>query len=152
MPHLKLAYGTLAAVSFMAAMWSPAVLAQSAPTDIPGVMSICAPVVGEEYDGDKDRWGQCIAAVDGFLKVIGAPSEAANETIAELVAALVELYQDEQQCLIEDTELPIAIETAAQLSTDGVQQAQILEISATIKDCQVITTAAIPVPELASAN
>lgn len=152
MPHLRLACGSLAAISFMAALWSPAVLAQNGPTDIPGVMAICAPVVGEEYDGDRDRWGQCIAAVDGFLKGIGAPSEATNETVAELVAALVELYQDEEQCLIEETELPIAIETAAQLSTDGVQQAQILEISATIKDCQRITTAAIPVPEPASAN
>lgn len=152
MPRLGFACGSLAAVSFLAALWSPAVLAQSAPTDIPGVLSICAPVVGEQYEGDKDRWGMCIAAVDGFLKGIGAPSEAANETIAELVAALVELYQDEQQCLVEETELPIAIETAAQLSTDGVQQAQILEISATIKDCQVITTAAIPEPEPASAN
>jgi hypothetical protein len=127
-------------------------MAQSAPSDIPGVMAICAPVVGEEYEGDRDRWGQCIAAVDGFLKGIGAPSAASNETIAELVAALVELYQDEKQCLIEETELPIAIETAAQLSTDGVQQAQIIEISATIKDCQVLVTAAIPVPEPASAN
>lgn len=152
MPRLGLACGSLAAVSLVAALWSPAALAQSAPTDIPGVMTICTPVVGEEYDGDRDRWGQCIAAVAGFLKGIGAPSEATNETIAELVAALVELYEDEEQCLIEETELPIAIETAAQLSTDGVQQAQILEISATIKDCQVITTAAIPVPEPASAN
>jgi len=133
-------------------MWSPAALAQSAPTDIPGVMSVCAPVVGEQYEGDKDRWGQCIAAVDGFLKGIGAPADAANETIAELVAALVELYQDDDTCLIDETELPIAIETAAQLSTDGVQQAQIIEISATIKDCQIITTAAIPDPVAASAN
>ena len=155
MPRLRLACGSLAAVSLMAALWSPSVLAQSAPavpTDIPGVMTICTPVVGEEYDGDKDRWGQCIAAVDGFLKGIGAPSEATNETIAELVAALVELYQNEKTCIIDETELPIAIETAAQLSTDKVQQAQIIEISATIKDCQIITTAAIPVPELASAN
>ncbi len=152
MPRLRLACGTLAAVSCMAALWSPAVLAQSAPTDIPGVMTICTPVVGEEYDGDKDRWGQCIAAVDGFLKGIGAPSEATNETIAELVAALVELYRNEKDCVIDETELPIAIETAAQLSTDKVQQAQIIEISATIKDCQIITTAAIPVPEPASAN
>lgn len=152
MPRLRLACGGLAAVSFMAALWSPAALGQSAPSDIPGVMSICAPVVGEEYDGNKNRWGQCIAAVDGFLKAIGAPSEATNDTIAELVAALVELYQDQNACVIEDTELPIAIETAAQLSTDEVQQAQILEISATIKDCQIITTAAIPQPEPASAN
>lgn len=152
MPRLRLAFGSLAAVSFMAALWSPAALAQSAPTDIPGVMTVCAPVVGEEYDGDKDRWGQCIAAVDGFLKGIGAPSEATNETIAALVAALVELYQDDESCLEDQTELPIAIDTAAQLSTDGVQQAQIIEISATIRDCQTITTAAIPTPELASAN
>ena len=152
MPRLGRVCGSLAAVSFMAALWSPAALAQSAPTDIPGVMTICAPVVGEEYSGDKDRWGQCIAAVDGFLTGIGAPSETTNETIAELVAALVELYQDQNSCKIDVTELPIAIETAAQLSTDGVQQAQIIEISATIKDCQLITTAAIPAPELASAN
>lgn len=152
MPRLRLACGSLAAVSLVAAMWSPAALAQSAPTDIPGVMSVCAPVVGEQYEGDKDRWGQCIAAVDGFLKGIGAPADAANETIAELVAALVELYQDDDTCLIDETELPIAIETAAQLSTDGVQQAQIIEISATIKDCQIITTAAIPDPVAASAN
>jgi hypothetical protein len=152
MPRLRLALGSLATASFMAALWSPAVLAQSAPADIPAVMTICTPVVGEEYAGDKDRWGQCIAAVDGFLKGLGAPSEATNQTIADLVAALVELYQDDQSCVVDATELPIAINTAAQLSTDGVQQAQILEISATIQDCQVITTAAIPVPELASAN
>lgn len=152
MPRLGLACGTMAAVSFMAALWSPAALAQSAPTDIPGVMAICTPVIGEEYNGDKDRWGECIAAVDGFLKGIGAPSEATNETVAELVAALVELYQNEKECIIDETELPIAIETAAQLSTDEVQQAQIIEISATIRDCQVLTTAAIPVPEPASAN
>jgi hypothetical protein len=127
-------------------------LAQSAPGDIPGVMAICTPVIGEEYNGDKDRWGQCMAAVDGFLKGVGAPSDATNVTIAELVAALVELYQDQKACVIEDTELPIAIEIAAQLSTDGVQQAQIIEISATIKECQAITTAAIPAPEPASAN
>lgn len=152
MPRLGFACRSLAAASFMAALWSPAVLAQSAPTDIPGVMAICTPVIGEEYDGDKDRWGECIAAVAGFLKVIGAPSETSNETIAELVAALVELYQNEEGCIIDETELPIAIETAAQLSTDAVQQAQIIEISATIRDCQVLTTAAIPVPEPASAN
>ncbi|MBN9363318.1 MULTISPECIES: hypothetical protein [unclassified Devosia] len=152
MPRLGFAFGSLAAVSFMAALWSPAVLAQSAPADIPAVMSVCTPVVGEEYDGNKDRWGQCIAAVGDYLKGIGAPSEATNQTIADLVAALVELYRNDQACVVDETELPIAIETAAQLSTDGVQQAQILEISATIQDCQVITTAAIPVPELASAN
>jgi len=70
MPRLGFAFGSLAAVSFMAALWSPAVLAQSAPADIPAVMSVCTPVVGEEYDGNKDRWGQCIAAVGDYLKGI----------------------------------------------------------------------------------
>lgn len=146
MPRLGLVCGSLAAVSFMAALWSPAVMAQSAPADIPGVMSTCTPVIGEEYDGNRDRWGQCIAAVDGFLKAIGAPSDDTNAIIADLVVALTELYQDEEQCLIEDTELPQAIELAAQKSTDDVQQAQILEISATIKDCERFTTAAVRVP------
>ncbi len=145
MPHLGLAFGSLAAVSFMAAMWSPGVLAQSSAADIPAVLSVCAPVISEQYEGDKDRWGECIAAVDGFLKGVGAPSDAANELIADLVVALTELYQDDERCPLEETELPLAIELAAQLSTDAVQQAQIIEISATIRDCVVITTAAIPV-------
>lgn len=153
MPRLGFACGNLAALSLVAALWSPAVLAQSAPSDIPGVLTICAPVISEEYNGDKDRWGECIAAVDGFLKGLGAPSEAANSTIADLVVALTELYQNDKRCKIEDTELPQAIELAAQLSTDPVQQAQIIEISDTIKACEQFTTAAItafPVP--ASAN
>lgn len=150
MPRLGFACGSLAAVSLVAALWSPAVLAQSAPSDIPGVLAICAPVISEEYNGDKDRWGECVAAVDGFLEVIGAPSDAANSIIADLVVALTELYQNERKCIVEGTELPQAIELAAQLSTDPVQQAQIIEISATIKACEQFTTAAIPVP--ASAN
>lgn len=144
MPRLGFACGSLAAAAFMAALWSPAVQAQSAPTDIPGVLEVCAPVISEEYDGDRTRWGQCVAAVDGFLKAVGAPSDETNAIIADLVVALTELYEDEEQCLIEETELPQAIELAAQLSTDDVQQAQIIEISATIRDCETFTTAAIP--------
>lgn len=143
MPRLGLACGSLAAISLAAALWSPAVLAQSTPDDIPAVMSVCAPVISEEYDGDRDRWGECMASVESFLKGVGAPSDATNALIADLVVALTELYQDDEMCPLEETELPLAIEIAAQLSTDDVQQAQIIEISATIRDCESFATAAI---------
>lgn len=145
MPRLKFAFGSFAVVSLLAALWSPAAIAQGAPSSIPGVMSICAPVIAEEYNGDRDRWLDCVNAVDGFLRGIGAPSDDANSVIADLVVALTELYENQIACPLEETELPQAIELAAQLSTDDVQQAQIIEISATIKDCARLTTAAIPV-------
>jgi len=135
-----------AALSVAVVLCSPAVLAQSTPADIPGVISICAPVIGEEYNGDKDRWGECIAAVDGFLINVGAPSEASDSLVADLVVALTELYEDDEHCRLEHTELPQAIELAAQRTKDLTQQAQIIEISATIQDCAMFTTAAIPEP------
>lgn len=150
MTRLRFACTGIVVLSMGLAGAIPAGYAQSAaPTSIPGVLDICAPVVGEEYRGDRDRWGQCIAAVDGFLAGIGAPSEATDPVIVELVAELVKLYQ-EQYCPEEDTELPIAIEVAAQLSTEAVQQAQIIEISDTIRDCGVFATAALPPPPAAS--
>jgi anti-sigma regulatory factor (Ser/Thr protein kinase) len=36
-----------------------------------------------------------------YLKGIGAPSEATNQTIADLVAALVELYRNDQACVVD---------------------------------------------------
>ena len=120
--------------------------AQSAPTDIPGVLTVCAPVIDEEYDGNKNRWGDCIAAVDGFLKGLGAPSEQADATIADLVTELAALYRQQLPCPQEETELPKAIDVAAQLALEKVQQAQIIEISNTIKDCGVFATAAIALP------
>lgn len=144
MPRLGVMRASLVALSLGAALVAPA-FAQSSPTDIPGVIGICAPVIGEEYTGDRDRWGECIAAVDGFMDHIGAPSEQADPIIADLVAALVELYE-QQNCPEEDTELPIAIELAAQSSMDAVQQAQIIEISDTLKDCGQFATAALALP------
>ena len=144
MPRLTHVTCSLAALCFAAALGAPASLAQSGPTDIPGVMAICTPVINEEYDRDLDRWGECIAAVGAFLDHIGAPSDDANPIIADLVVALTELYE-QRRCPVE-TELPQAIELAAQKSSDDQQQIQILEISATIADCAVFATAAIPEP------
>ena len=144
MPRLRSALGGLAAISLAAAFCVAPSWAQSGPADIPGVLAICAPVIGEEYDGNDERWGQCVAAVDGFMDAIGAPSDAANPIIADLVVALTELYEDQKECELEETELPQAIELAAQHSTDPVQQAQIIEVAATIEDCEVFLTAAIP--------
>ncbi|MBN9309607.1 hypothetical protein [Devosia sp.] len=150
MPRLGAVRNSLIMLSLGAALIAPGAMAQSSPTDIPGVLSVCAPVIKEEYQADRTRWGQCIAAVDAFVKHIGAPSDATNPIIADLVAELVKLYE-EQYCPKADTELPIAIELAAQSSTDAVQQAQIIEISATIRDCGVFATAAIQTAPSASA-
>jgi len=133
----------LALVSIAAVLASPVGVAQSAPTDVPGVTTICAPVISEEYNGDKDRWGACIAAVQEFLDAVGTPSAATDATVADLVVALTELYQDTPNCKLVETELPQAIEIAARRVTDEQQMAQILEISATIADCQQFRTAAI---------
>jgi hypothetical protein len=144
MPRLTHLRVGLVALSFAGALNSPVVLAQSGPTDIPGVMAICTPVINEEYDRDMDRWGQCIAAVGDLLDHLGAPTEAANPIIADLVVALTELYR-QRLCPVE-TELPQAIELAATRSTDDEQHIQILEISDTIADCAVFATAAVRVP------
>lgn len=143
MPRLSLVRKILCGLSLGVVLTSPAAMAQTAPTDIPGVLVVCAPVIAEEYEGNDIRWGQCVAAVDGFLTYIGAPSDDTNAVVADLVAELVKLYQ-ELRCPDEETELPQAIELAAQKTTDEVQVTQILEISATIKDCVAFATAAIP--------
>lgn len=118
--------------------------AQSSPPDIPGVMRVCTPVIGEEYDGDKDRWGQCIAAVQAFLDAIGTPQASTDATVADLVVALTELYRDDPLvCKQVETELPIAIRLAADRVTDEQQKIQIIEISVTIADCAAFATAGI---------
>lgn len=150
MPRLRLVRNYVLLLSLGAAFSASPSFAQNSPTSIVDVMGVCTPVVKEEYQSDRDRWGQCIAAVDSFMKYLGTPSEAANPTIADLVAELVKLYE-QQYCPEEDTELPIAIEVAAQASTDKVQQAQIIEISATIKDCGEFATAALETAPAASA-
>lgn len=143
MPQFSFAYRRLAIVSMAAVLGSSGALAQSAPVDIPGVVTVCAPVVSEQYSGDKDRWGYCVAAVEAFLDT-AAPSASTDDTVADLVVGLAGLYRDEvTNCTFVETELPMAIQLAAQRVTDEERRAQIVEISATIADCQQFATAAI---------
>ncbi len=127
--------------------------AQAAAPDIPAVMRVCAPVISEEYDGNKDRWGQCVAAVKSFLDAIGTPQASTDATVGDLVVALTELYQDDLRlCKQVETELPLAIRLAAERVTDKDQQAQIIEISVTIQDCASFATAAITAETSPSAS
>lgn len=124
----------------------PAAFAQTTPTDIDGVMAVCTPVIDQEYAGNQNRWGECVAAVGAFLDAIGAPSDATNEIIADLVIELAELYRPDPLCTPTITELPQAIELAAQKSSDPDQRVQILQISTTIEECLDLETAAVVVP------
>lgn len=146
MPQIASIFKSLAVVSLAATFGSSAAMAQGAPADIPGVITVCAPVISEQYSGDKDRWGTCVASVQAFLDAIGTPSAPTDVTVADLVVALTELYQDDlANCRLVETELPQAVALAAQRVTNEEQQAQIVEISATIADCVRFTTAAVVV-------
>ena len=147
MPLASIAGRYLVAFSLAAVMTVPAGVAHAAPGDVPGVMAVCDPVITEEYAGNTDRWGQCIEAVKLYLDAVGAPSAATDETISELVVALTELYeQGRENCRLYETELPQAIEHAAHRVTDNQQEIQILEISATIRECPDMVTAAVSPP------
>jgi len=122
--------------------------ARFAPADIPAVMEICSPVIAEQYQGVIDRWGYCSAAVAGFLTNLTGP---ADQQVADLTAALVELFQPGTGCSANETELPEALSVAALKSPDAQQQEAIREIGATIRDCAAVRTAAI-LPVQASAN
>lgn len=138
-----------------ALVFSPlAAFGQAAPTSIPGVMDICTPVIEEQYEGDQSRRGFCVNATDGFLTGVRTSSSAdeLNQTIADLILELVELYRPDPECLVAETELPEAIERAASFSTDEEQRILIEEIAESIRACLQLATAAIPAPELASEN
>ena len=90
------------------------VYGQSSPVD--ATMAICTSVIADQYQSDEEplpRWGECFGAVEDFLEVVGAVSPSADPLIAELVARLAEIYRDDDRCNIRETELPIAISTAA---------------------------------------
>lgn len=137
--------GIAASLTMFAATAAPTV-AQSPPPTIPAVISICAPVIDEQYNGDDQRWGTCVAAVDEFTRFIGATSASADPIIADLVVALAELFQEVDACEPDQTELPEAIDLAAQRTLDVDTQVRIEEISFTIRECATFATAAIAVP------
>lgn len=111
------------------------------PASLQQVLDVCSPVVAEQYAGETGRWGECGAAVAGFVG--GLPPEARSETIANLVAELVELFRDGEACSRVSTELPDAIVVAALEDPDAAQQLQVREIAETLRDCQTVRTAAL---------
>jgi hypothetical protein len=126
--------------------------AQAAPASIQDVVTICAPVIEEEYKGIKDHFGTCVQATADFLATVsGSQTTGAKPStaVADTVVALARLYRSEL-CPRNPTELPDAIRKASSFSTDADQQAQIEDIAKTIAACSATDTGAIveqaPVP------
>jgi hypothetical protein len=116
------------------------------PKSIPEVISICRPVIDEEYRGDTSHWGTCIKATADYLKLVyGPPPTVAdpNSEDADLIYELAKLYRPGANCPIHRTELPDAIEKAASFSTDEKQRQLIIEIANTIAACQAIETGSV---------
>ena len=117
----------------------------AAPATVGEMITICAPIIDEQYNKDMDRWGQCVAAAKAYLEAVIPTLKTEEEiqaTVALVVEELVKLYRP-QDCLVAQTELPLAINTAKSYTTDEVQLAAIDNIYLAISGCQQVTTAAI---------
>ena len=121
---------------------------RAAATSIAQVVEVCQPVIAEQYQGVVARWGECGAAVAGYLAGLDLP---ADQQIADLAAELADLFEPGPNCSANETELPEALLLAAGQSADQGQQEAISEIAATIRDCSAIQTRAIQ-PAQASPN
>lgn len=117
----------------------------AAPATVGAMITVCAPIIDEQYNKDLDRWGQCVAAAKGYLEAVIPTLKTPEEieaAVALAVEELVKLYRP-QDCIVAQTELPIAIETAKSFTTNEVQLAAIDNITLAISGCQQIATAAI---------
>lgn len=121
---------------------------RTAATSAAQVLEVCQPVIAEQYQGVVARWGECGAAVAGYLAGLDVP---ADQEIADLAAELADLFEPGPNCSANETELPGALLLAAERSADQGQQEAISEIAATIRDCVEVQTRSIA-PEQASAN
>jgi len=127
----------------------------AAPTSIAETYNICAPVIDEEYRGDKSHWGMCVKATADYLTLVYGPPPTVpdpNVTNADLVYELAKLYRPGPNCPNHETELPDAIEKAASFSTDDKQRVLLLQIAKTIQQCQDLETGTIDEPVEASPN
>ncbi|HWA17677.1 MAG TPA: hypothetical protein VG757_01660 [Devosia sp.] len=117
------------------------------PASIPEVIDLCAPIIAEEYQGDRDRWFECVQGTQDFVNLILGPPTLTNDTAqtaADLVLELSKLYQDGDICEQYETELPDAIEVALKFEMDEQQKELIQSISDSIAACQTLETGAIP--------
>ena len=138
----------VAALAGLPMLISSAALA--APAAIAEVITICDPVIAEEYKGDDSRWGTCVTATKEFLTgVYGPPATVAepDSVTADLISELIKLYRPGEECKAHPTELPEAILAAASFSIDADQKLLLEQISASVKNCEAVETGAIvPVP------
>jgi hypothetical protein len=132
------------AIALVGGALFPAALVQAAaPTTIPEVVALCAPIIAEEYQGKTDRWFQCVQGTQDFVNlVLGPPKQVADtgQVAADLVFQLSTLYRDGASCVEHETELPDAIAVALAFEVDTTQRELIESIAASIKDCQAIET------------
>jgi hypothetical protein len=80
--------------------------------------------------------------VSDWLTSIGAPAAALDDQIVETIIDLTALYRPEE-CPGEDTELPEAIETAAQAIVDEERRNEVLLIAEEIASCAFSGTAEV---------
>jgi hypothetical protein len=102
-----------------------------------------------QYDASADplpRWMECVNPVTTFVASIGAVSPEADPEIAALIESLVALYRFDEACKIRETELPLAIQAAADATFDADTKALYLELYQQIMDCEFAATAAIADP------
>lgn len=128
--------------------------AYAQPTTIDETMSICTSVIADQYQAEEDplpRWGECFGAVEQFVSYVQANTGKGDSVIAELVARLAELYRQDPYCKIRETELPIAISTAAAAVQDEVIKAEYVLIYEQMNSCDVGGTSSIGIIP-ASAN
>jgi hypothetical protein len=116
------------------------------PSSIPEVIDLCAPIIAEEYQGNRDRWFECVQGTQDFVNLVLGPPTQTNDTAqtaADLVLELTKLYQDGDTCEEYETELPKAIEVALNFEMDEQQKELIQSISDSIAACQTLETGAI---------
>lgn len=112
-------------------------------TSVASVVGQCE-LVAEEISGTADGSGPCIGATQSFLAALdGTAPEVADQSITELVVALVPLAQADEACNFVDTEIAEAIRLAASYASTADQAARINEIAATVAACDTGATAAI---------
>jgi len=113
------------------------------PVSIAGVLATCSPVIAEQYQGTLSRWGECGAAVAGYVGSLDPNTPEGVEAIAELIVQLAELFKPGEECDERPTELPDAITFAGNTILDEVRRLASLGIAKTIEDCVITRTAVI---------
>jgi hypothetical protein len=129
-----------------AGSWASGPALAAVPASIPEVIDLCAPIIAEEYQGDRDRWFECVQGTQDFVNlVLGPPAKTGDtaQTAADLVLELTKLYKDGDSCEQYETELPKAIDVALKFEMDQQQRELIQSISDSVAACQTLETGAI---------